>query len=577
MVTPSHGQNEVVGVKKSASDEELQNDGDDLTDLKEDVYYNDYIMERIISFVPNIKDRVNIELCSKRMQYLSMRSPYSSYCLDNSVLDINYTMVEPTMSLNVAGNRVNVPSLTSAERIASEVPISEQPGLCILVTRALLKRFTKQIKEVRLGGITDCERRLGYIPDHQLVVTRDLCEIFDGLPHANSLSLRNCCLTADVLQYWSRQDSALMRRISSLCFHSIWFDRAEDCEFFVNIVPPNVRRLHLSDCGAQTIMNLAKRVQMIGSNVDHFYIALDFRTFKNATEALNVLKKVNTVAKELHLCICMTNLAIEPGYHALLDALPRLVDLSAITTLQLDVGAFRPLNYQGYERFFGGLIYMNNLKSLFLSGRAIAHQSLPMWSAIVNGVAQLSTLEFLSIHELCKNIRAENIDELCTTLPPTLLSFSIGNSTRFSDDNMMHLVQRCPTLVSLYLRGLRKVRLQTLASAVSSLGNLRRLAICRMGPMDESMYRLVADKHATPSLEAVILGGNRAPLSSEVLPLLHARFQTVMFICHSSRWRESEYCMWRVQEAYMELLAASWFTECPGCEKDVSLIEDDDF
>lgn len=57
-----------------------------------------------------------------------------------------------------------------------------------------------------------------------------------------------------------------------------------------NIVPPNVRRLHLSDCGAQTIMNLAKRVQMIGSNVDHFYIALDFRTFKNATEALNVLK-----------------------------------------------------------------------------------------------------------------------------------------------------------------------------------------------------------------------------------------------------------------------------------------------
>lgn len=84
---------------------------------------------------------------------------------------------------------------------------------------------------------------------------------------------------------------------------------------------------------------------------------------------------------------------------------------------------------------------MNNLKSLFLSGRAIAHQSLPMWSAIVNGVAQLSTLEFLSIHELCKNIRAENIDELCTTLPPTLLSFSIGNSTRFSDDNMMHLVQ----------------------------------------------------------------------------------------------------------------------------------------
>uniref|UniRef100_A0A914RVK5 Uncharacterized protein n=1 Tax=Parascaris equorum TaxID=6256 RepID=A0A914RVK5_PAREQ len=30
--------------------------------------------------------------------------------------------------------------------------------------------------------------------------------------------------------------------------------------------------------------------------------------------------------------------------------------------------------------------------------------------------------------------------------------------------------------------------------------------------------------------------------------------------------------MWRVQEAYMELLAASWFTECPGCEKDITLL-----
>ncbi|KHN81744.1 hypothetical protein Tcan_07185 [Toxocara canis] len=203
MVTPSDGQDWTVDMERWATSqkEEEQFVDDDVAYLKDQVYYNDYIMERIISFVPSIKDRVNIELCSKRMQRLSMRSPYSGFCLNNSVLDINYTMVDSTMSLNVAGNRVNVPSLTSAERIVTEELISEQPALCILITKALLNRFAKQIREVRLGGITDCERRLGYIPDHQLVVTRDLCRIFDALPNAWSLSLRNCCITAEVIQH----------------------------------------------------------------------------------------------------------------------------------------------------------------------------------------------------------------------------------------------------------------------------------------------------------------------------------------------------------------------------------------
>ncbi|KHN81718.1 hypothetical protein Tcan_07216 [Toxocara canis] len=275
--------------------------------------------------------------------------------------------------------------------------------------------------------------------------------------------------------------------------------------------------------------------------------------------------------------MCMTDLVGEAGYRALLEALPRMVDLSAISTLQLDVGSFRTTNYRSYEHFFNALIYMENLRSLFLSGRAIAHHSLHMWSCVVRGVAQLSKLEFLGVQELCKNIPPENIDQMCTTLPTTLISFAMISSNRFSDDNIHHLVQRCPKLELLNLRGLRKLRPAAVELAIRSLPRLRRLAVCRMGPMSESMYRLVADKCLAPSLEAAILGGNKAPLSAEVLPLLHARFPTVMFICYSSRWKESEYCMWRVQEAYMQLMASSWFTDCPGCGKDVSIIEDDDF
>ncbi|VDK46111.1 unnamed protein product [Anisakis simplex] len=561
-------------------------------------------------------DRVNIELCSKRMQRISMRSPYKGLCLDNSVLDFNYTMVQPILSLNIAGNRINVPSLTSTERVSSaKSDLSTQPPTFIITTKALIKRFARQIQQIRLGGITDCERRLGYIPDHQvlfinespdygqgiLVVTRDICEVIDTLPHATSLSLRNCCISVDAVKFWSGEETSLMHRISSLCIHSIWFDRMEDCENFVNILSPSIRRIHLSDCGAMTITNIMKKVDEMNVKIDYFYIAIDLRTFTNVPEAITVLQNVNKKTKELHLCICMTSYASEEGYRLMLRVLPRIVDLNTITTLQLDVGSFRPLNHRCFKRFFNGkffdsadlnilkelfaviqiqssgLMYMQNLRSLFLSGCAIAYHSRSMWSDMIKGVSQLSNLEFLSIHELCKNTLPADLDAMCVSLPQSLLSFAIGNSLRFTDDNLQHLVERCPKLESLCLRGLRKVRMLAIESAIRALPHLRRLAICRMGPMNESIYKMISDKNITPSLEAVILGGNKGPLSSEVLPQLHARFQTVMFICHSSRWKESEYSMWRVQDAYMKLLASSWFTECPCCEKDVSLIDYDDF
>ncbi|EJW71524.1 hypothetical protein WUBG_17568, partial [Wuchereria bancrofti] len=66
-----------------------------------------------------------------------------------------------------------------------------------------------------------------------LVLSRDLCDEFDRLQNVDSLVLRNLCLMSPVIEYWSSNECTLTNRISSLCFHSIWFDHAEDIDNFV--------------------------------------------------------------------------------------------------------------------------------------------------------------------------------------------------------------------------------------------------------------------------------------------------------------------------------------------------------
>lgn len=61
-------------------------------DIGKQVYFNDVIMRKVVSFVSDIKDRQNLELSSIIMNELSSRVPYISYNSDNSILDMYFTV-----------------------------------------------------------------------------------------------------------------------------------------------------------------------------------------------------------------------------------------------------------------------------------------------------------------------------------------------------------------------------------------------------------------------------------------------------------------------------------------------------
>lgn len=61
-----------------------------------------------------------------------------------------------------------------------------------------------------------------------------------------------------------------------------------------------------------------------------------------------------------------------------------------------------------------------------------------------------------------------------------------------------------------------------------------------------------------------------------VLEALLRRLPHLRVIGTWNRWRDCEYHLWRSSKAYKELLDASCYADCPGCGKDVSLIDDDD-
>uniref|UniRef100_A0A915PKB3 FBD domain-containing protein n=1 Tax=Setaria digitata TaxID=48799 RepID=A0A915PKB3_9BILA len=532
-------------------------------------------MRSVVSFVNNIRDRQSLELSSRIMNNLSLRVPYISYNNDNGVLDMYFTRVEPVMNVSIAGNDFKVIALTSTvRRSCAENPVS-QSGACILKIRRIIERFSKQIYCVNIGGISDFERRLGYIPDHQLVLSRDLCDELDQLTNVDTLVLRNLCLMSSVINYWSSSECVLTNHISNLCFHSIWFDHAEDIDNFVSIISGSVKKLYLSDCSGKTIMNVGGRLRALFTKLDILYIAIDYRTFRTADQARQLFKELSELAHQLHICACFSRFVCQPGFRILINVISLLPEFQQITTVELDLGPLRK-NMRTYDRFFAGLPHMTQLRVLCLFGFPINYGCMGLWKQMLHSISQLSQITEFSVINLLRNIRTDELKAFCESLPTNLSTFALHHVHQLQDDHFSLIAQRCPRLDTLYVRDLRSITSDGIIKVLMEFRMLTKIAVCHSGPVTNQAYELLANREAMPHIEAVILGGNRDNQSGAVLEALLRRLPQFRVVGSWNRWRDCEYHLWRSSQAYRELLAASCYADCPGCGKDVSLIDEDD-
>ncbi|KAL3986208.1 hypothetical protein ACH3XW_41795 [Acanthocheilonema viteae] len=544
-------------------------------DIGRQVYFNDVIMRKVISFVNDVKHRQNLELVSITMKDLSSRVPYISYNNDNSILDIYFTRVEPVMNISIAGNNFKVTALTSSVRRTCADNPTSQSSVCILKMQHIIKRFSRQICRLHIGGISDFERRLGYIPDHQLVLSRDLCDEFDRLKNVDSLVLRNLCLMSSVIEYWSSSECVLTNRISSLCFHSIWFDHAEDIDNFVSIISGSVRKLYLSDCSGKTIMNIGGRLRTLPNKLDILYIAIDHRTFRTVDQARQLFKEMSKFANRLHICACFSRFVYQPGFRILVSVISLLPEFQQITTVELDLGPLRK-NMRTYDQFFAGIPRMSQLRVLRLFGFPINYGCMDLWKMMLRSIAQLSQITEFSVINLLRNIRTDELKAFCESLPVNLSTLALHHVHQFQDDHFSLIAQRCPQLDTFYVRDLRSVTSEGIMKALMEFRMLTKIAVCHSGPVTKQAYELLANREAMPYIEAVILGGNRDHQSGIVPQALLHRLPQLRVIGTWNRWRDCEYHLWCNIKAYKELLDVSCYADCPGCGKDVSLIDDDD-
>ncbi|VDM97635.1 unnamed protein product [Thelazia callipaeda] len=559
---------------------EASNSSNEFTDSEDEwtpeqqVYHNDVIMRKVVAFVSNIKDRRNLELSSRFFHNISKRVPFIDCGNSNTVLELVFTKLEPIMTLRIAGNEFNVRVITSHVRSNRSDGSLLQHESSMARIRSIIRRFSRQIYSLRVGGITDYERRLGYIPNHQLVLSRDLCAEFDSLKNIRSLVLRNICLVRPSILYWSGTDCFLSNRISSLCFHNIWFDSMRDMGNFMTMISSSVRRLYVSDSSGKTITNIETQIKNLGTKLDLLYLAIDYRAFRNLNQACQVFQGASEVAKDINVCICFSRFVSQAGFQILLNFVTLLPNYNKITVLELDLGSMRR-NVDCCKQFFTALPRLTNLRVLHLFGHPIGHNCMQFWDEMLLSLEQLCSVTELSIVNLFRNIRSENFELFCRSLPVNLNVLSLQQVQHLKDNHFEIISARCPNLDTLYMLNLRSVTEDGLTKSITNLRKLTNLALYHSDAAVLKACKFLANRTWMPYIRAVILGCAKKKLDSSLVETLKYRLPHCKLL-DSGKWHEYECHLWSCRQSYEKLLAASSYADCPECGKDVSIFSDDD-
>ncbi|VDN20758.1 unnamed protein product [Gongylonema pulchrum] len=260
----------------------------------------------------------------------------------------------------------------------------------------------------------------------------------------------------------------------------------------------------------------------------------------------------------------------------MLKVIAVLPEFDKITAVEVNLERAQR-SYQAYKRFFRHLPNMRHLRVLRLFGCPFHFDFRYIWRLMLRGFDMLPQITELSIDNLLRNTEYEDLLEFCEAVPVGLQSLTLCRMRFFDETHIQRIAERCTKLDTFYGSGLWNLSSNGVEQALLHLCNLRQISLCDAGPVPSSAYHLLSDSKATPHIQAVILGGNTfEPKIARIAAGLDAVFRRLPQFRTSGeacRWRGYEYHMWRDRRAYDELLAASSHADCPGCGRDMGLIE----
>lgn len=544
------------------------------------VFWNGNLMEHIISYVPLIKDRINIEKCCRRMRDLSARSYYIKNDADFGLLDMHFQRISPEITIAISGNELHLPVVVATKRFRDEEGMSFHPPESIAKFRLFLKRFIKQIVTLRIGSIHDLQRRMGYISDYELVLTPDLCDVLEVFRNLRTLCIRNCVMTSAVLDKWTSDDAELMQRIQSFCLHGVWFDRTEDCDRLVGIFKRNVRRIHLSNCGTSILCQLAARMLRLGVKLEYLYLLLNVHSINEEHHTREALERLSQVCRELQVCICLSTLEDNKERIMLNKTLRFVTEFPKITVLEVDIGVPDSRALFHYEKLFRGLRHLSHLRTFRISSVALKNYHSDIWRQMVCGILHLENLTELSVRGIGDK-QSSHLKNLCEFLPKSLKILNLYMAKNLKSEHVHLIVDRCDSLEVLLVLGCGEIASQSVVYAVEKLSRLEVIAVSCVSKISWDLVRLLCDKILTPRLDAVSMGcRNQEPFDTGMIKELCRRFHYFkkthgFFVEERFHEKIRTTQVYRSQQGFQRIFDGMAFGECPGCEKDLTIFDEE--
>ncbi|KAE9416591.1 hypothetical protein Angca_000762, partial [Angiostrongylus cantonensis] len=274
---------------------------DDLPIVK--VYNNDLIMRHIVSFVTDINARVNIEMSSSRLHYLSKTSTWR-FKSGGDTLSLTFKTLNAYISVEVGDVWFSLPCTTMQTRREGLSRRTTQPEELMKILHGMTERFATKIGNVRIGG-ADFEYQSKGVQNHQLIITADLLRLInDRLLSARSISVRHCGFDEGAVKYLNSEECFFPNRICELKIDSVWLDSDTLIPHFTALITSSLRVLELRNFTVANLgINLFDRMKNLGLVLDDLHVGLSPCSVQGMTVASirSFLMNMCSVTSDMHI------------------------------------------------------------------------------------------------------------------------------------------------------------------------------------------------------------------------------------------------------------------------------------
>ncbi|PAV71724.1 hypothetical protein WR25_12028 isoform B [Diploscapter pachys] len=477
----------------------------------------------------HVQDRAKVELCNNRMKYLSGKAKYK-FRTEQDHLGIQFRLLYSLVSFRYGNLCIHKPCLTLEsrrddfiERRDAAEPGEEvnylpnQTKQFMTVMNGMVKRFSKQIRRLTLGGIAK-DQDWG-VRNHQLIITEDLLRsIATHLPSLTRISFNECGFGDQAIRYLASSECPIPQRIQELNIDGAWFDSKEENVKLIAFATTSLKKLSLRYFSYEMAFEFVARLRAMNHVLEE--ISMDFPWISSGAECKRLMKEMSNQCKELRLRfafewiedmyeIVPTRCKVHPE---IFQVASFACTLPNVTSLHINARPTTPQHMADYTEFAAALRDLKNLRILELHGWTDPR----VISTVNNSLPHLTQLENISLLNLPRETPAEEITRFISALSSGVKEFC-SHDVVIDGSQLKLLTQRLRLLEKVDIAYARKLVSKDIEDMLHDMPTLREIYISNTA-VDVNSIAILLDKNILPKLEGGVLTfANRLPPAATLI------------------------------------------------------------